>query len=226
MRHRNTELLLGYWMKLRGARRVPARAEIDPRAIKRLLPDLFILDRTSRNQYPFRLAGTRICWLYGKELRETNFLSLWRGSSERQARETLEQSLRTACPSTLYVIGETLDHRTLRAEIMFLPIADSRGNVTRLLGAYTPLDPVMTLGERKLVNQWIVSSDFVTEGAQVETADAGPGGRDGDQDGGNRATVPYLRLVVSRDDSHARSPLTDLLEHIADALGRLPKPAY
>lgn len=223
MRHRNTELLLGYWMKLRGARRVPARAEIDPRAIKRLLPDLFILDRSSRNQYPFRLAGTRICWLYGKELRETNFLSLWRGSSERQARETLEQCLRTASPATMYVIGETLDHRTLRAEIMFLPIADSRGNVTRLLGAFTPLDPVMTLGERKLVNQWIVASDFVSEGATAEPQEL-PNNRDGDSDGGNRATVPYLRLVVSRDDNHARSSMSDAVKDIVHSFNPAPKP--
>jgi hypothetical protein len=107
---------------------------------------------------------------------------------------------------------------------MFLPIADSRGNVTRLLGAYTPLDPVMTLGERKLVNQWIVSSDFVTEGTSVEPTDTIPGPRDGDSDGGTRSTVPYLRLVVSRDDSHARSPLGDLLDDIVLALNPAHKP--
>lgn len=215
MRHRNTELLLGYWMKLRGTRSVPARAEIDPRAIKRLLPDLFIIDRVQRNRFPFALAGTRLCWLYGRELREHNFLALWTGASERQVRDALDGALRGAAPAVIYAIAETADHRTLRVEILALPIADSRGNVTRLLCAMTPLDPIMSLGERKLTNQWVVSADLLKDGAlparpetpaEEERRDRNSGGGPGPGGGQpprprNGSPVPYLRLVVSRNET-------------------------
>ena len=200
MRHRNTELLLGYWTKLRGPRRVPARADVEPRALKRLLPDLFIIDRADRNNYPFRLAGTRMCWLFGRELRDANFLHFFRGACERQARDTFEHALRIASPASIYAIAETLDHRTLRAEILVVPVADPNGRISRLLGAYTPLDPIMTLAERKLITQWIVSADMVTDGTQTIVKDEDPPG--GPNITGTRKTspAPYLKLVVSRDD--------------------------
>ena len=196
MRHRNTELLLGYWSKLRGTRRVPARADIEPRALKRLLPDLFIVDRADRNSYPFRLAGTRMCWLFGRELRDANFLHFFRGACERQARDTFEHALRIATPASIYTIAETLDHRTLRAEILVLPVADPNGRVSRLLGAYTPLDPVMSLAERKLITQWIVSADMVGDGTQTFARDDEPPS----PDGRSKSPAPYLKLVVSRSD--------------------------
>ncbi len=226
MRHRNTELLLGYWTKLKGASRVPARADIDPRAVKRLLPDLFIIDRMARNRFTYALAGTRMCWLYGRELRETNFLAHWSGVSERQVRDLLEESLIQARPVAIYGIAETSDHRTLRAEILFLPIADSRGNVTRLLGCMTPLDPVMALGERKLVHQWLVSSDKVGDVAPQRSIDD-EDDRPGDPPPQRQSGVPYLRLVVSRGDASGNSKFTEerLLEPLWAVFSQTLKPA-
>lgn len=208
MRHRNTELLFGYWTKLRGGRRVPSRADVEPRAIKRLLPDLFIIDRIGRNRYQFALAGTRLCWLYGRELKESNFLSHWNGPSERQIRDLLEESLRAAQPIAIYAIAETPDHRTLRIEIIVLPVADSRGAINRLIGAVTPLDPVMALGERKLVHQWLVASDRLGEPSAVQDIETPPDSPSGPTGPSFRASqVPYLRLVVSRDENQAAPKL-------------------
>ncbi|NWH09650.1 MAG: PAS domain-containing protein [Alphaproteobacteria bacterium] len=228
MRHRNTELLLGYWTKLKGERPIPARADIDPRAIKRILPDLFILDRHARNRMTFTLAGTRLCWLFGRELRELNFLSMWTGSSERQVRETLEAALTSLSPAVIYAIAETHDHRTLRTEILALPIADSRGGVTRLLGSFTPLDPVMALGERKLTNQWVVSADLIRNPAMAAGVDFDQNGPQPPAQGPRPpGRVPYLRLVVSREDKSAPGHNSPLIadEGLAGLMGTQPSPS-
>src|SRR6185437_13452484 len=44
MKHKNSHLLVGYWSRLRKGRAVPDQTDIDPRAIKRMLSQVFILD--------------------------------------------------------------------------------------------------------------------------------------------------------------------------------------
>ena len=44
MKHKNSHLLVGYWSRIRKGRDVPDQTDIDPRAIKRMLPYVFILD--------------------------------------------------------------------------------------------------------------------------------------------------------------------------------------
>src|SRR5439155_23775573 len=58
MKHKNSHLLVGYWSRLRKTRAVPMQSEIDPRAIKRLLSYVFILDCQSPARPVYRLAGT------------------------------------------------------------------------------------------------------------------------------------------------------------------------
>ena len=69
MRSKTTREIYAYWNALRGQRDVPARSQIEPARIRHILPDLFILERTQRGDIRFRLAGTRICGLFARELR-------------------------------------------------------------------------------------------------------------------------------------------------------------
>ena len=58
MKHKNSHLLVGYWSRLRKGRDVPDQTDIDPRAIKRLLSYVFILDCENPARPVYRLAGT------------------------------------------------------------------------------------------------------------------------------------------------------------------------
>ena len=69
--------LFQYWNRLRDGRRAPRRTEIEPADIKMLLGDTFILETDSRGEAVFRLAGTRLCAIYGQELKGCAFASLW-----------------------------------------------------------------------------------------------------------------------------------------------------
>ncbi len=77
MKHKTSSALFGYWDSVRGHRMAPQRFEIDPSKISALLPYTFILERRDAETFSFRLAGTRMCDIFGHELRGTNFLDGW-----------------------------------------------------------------------------------------------------------------------------------------------------
>lgn len=64
------EELFGYWASLRQSGRLPARADIQPEAFKRLLPTVSLIDvlQGERRDYRLRLAGTGLYSVYGREI--------------------------------------------------------------------------------------------------------------------------------------------------------------
>src|SRR5262245_11941997 len=93
MQHRTIQSLYLYWNELRAGRIAPGRLEIEPSRISSVLAETFMLERTEAGDYCYRLAGTRLCEIFGRELRETNLLSGW-GDADRA---TLRRSLATTC---------------------------------------------------------------------------------------------------------------------------------
>ncbi|TIN14099.1 MAG: PAS domain-containing protein, partial [Mesorhizobium sp.] len=75
--------LFHYWNRLRDGRPAPKRSEVEPADIKSLLADTFILEKDTRGEAVFRLAGTRLCAVYGRELKGFSFPSLWREKDQR-----------------------------------------------------------------------------------------------------------------------------------------------
>src|SRR5258706_16419798 len=77
MKHKNSHLLVGYWSRIRRDRSVPDQTDIDPRAIKRLLANFFILEASNCPRPSYRLAGTGLCERFRFGLKGTNFLAQW-----------------------------------------------------------------------------------------------------------------------------------------------------
>src|SRR5215469_2101579 len=69
MKHAACRELYAYWDERRGKRPAPERAEIEPGAIRHVLSDALILGLDAGTGHPFRLAGTRMCALFGRELK-------------------------------------------------------------------------------------------------------------------------------------------------------------
>lgn len=60
--------IFAYWRRLCGTRRMPSRADIEPMAIARLLPHVYLLDVVpAPRDYRFRLMGTAISGRYGDD---------------------------------------------------------------------------------------------------------------------------------------------------------------
>jgi len=63
------EALFGYWAGLRKAGRLPGRRDLDPAAIKRLLPTVSLTEPTPDGRdFRIRLAGTGLYDVYGREI--------------------------------------------------------------------------------------------------------------------------------------------------------------
>lgn len=61
--------VLDYWCERRGGRRMPARADIDPAALGRLLPNIMLIEtgEGTSARYRYRLVGTRVVQASGED---------------------------------------------------------------------------------------------------------------------------------------------------------------
>ncbi|OCJ68966.1 PAS domain-containing protein [Agrobacterium tumefaciens] len=134
--------IYAYWDTLRGNKPAPRREDFDPTKLKHHLGDLFILvDKGERTPF-FRLAGTHLCDLFGRELRDSPFSDLWPAASAtfpcRVARGILQHQL-----PVVYDIEAEDDHGAapLAFEMLLLPLSSDNYTAPRLLGALLPERP-------------------------------------------------------------------------------------
>lgn len=166
MKHDWTADLLTYWDRLRGTRAAPDRSDISPRALGGKLPNIFILRGDAQNapidtpsdtnipeakQWQFRLAGTRLCTLYGRELRNTRFLSLWHDDVRPWLAEQLHLSGLDYRPLRLEHTSITLNEKSCHFETLLLPLHETDGSLA-WMGSMIALDQPLWLGSDALIN--------------------------------------------------------------------------
>ena len=139
MKHAASRELYAYWEEKRGTRPAPERAEIEPGAIRGVLSDAFILALDRSAGHPVRLAGTRICALFGREIKGESFLDLW-ASASRPTMEGLLSILSDECTGTVAgVTGQNEDGETIDLELLLLPLGIRRPSFARAIGVLAPL---------------------------------------------------------------------------------------
>lgn len=157
MKHRKTTELYEYWNQLRGEHMAPKRSALDPQSIATLLGDIFILERKSSVEYTFRLAGTRLCSAFGRELRDVNLPELFSGA-DRENMETLLYSVTedaAAAVVGLESISSKGNH--LPMELILLPLFQDNGRLNRVMGALVPLESAYWVGVDPLVRHSVKS---------------------------------------------------------------------
>src|ERR1700754_4966152 len=87
MKHSASREFFAYWESKRGDARAPDRSDFDPNAVRELLADSFVLSCDARAGYPFRVAGTRVCALFGRDVKEASFPSLFTAEARREITE-------------------------------------------------------------------------------------------------------------------------------------------
>ncbi len=200
MKHRNSHFAVGYWSRIRGSRTAPDQADIDPKALKRLLPFVFLLDARSIGNLTFRLAGTTLCERYGGELRGRNYLGHWDQDSRAKLSELLRQALRERIPACLTSVGSTEDCRMVEIETVLMPVTFGSDEPERFLGVAQILTDVTPLAGRPISFERLVSAKLVREDEKLIPMDPPammPPPVSGDR---THPRAPYLRLVASRCD--------------------------
>lgn len=158
MKLKTTQILYAYWNEVRAGRLAPARLDIEPSRIGSILAETFMLENTAR--YPFRLAGTRLCELFGSELRGSNFLDGWASPD----RSILADHLAATCEQgavTLLTLEAGDGARRVQIEAILLPLVHPEGTIGRLLGAMSPTTAPHWLGHEKLTQKSLINHELV-----------------------------------------------------------------
>jgi hypothetical protein len=150
MKHASTRELFDYWDMRRGTRSAPERSEIEPGALRRVLADTFMLTFDSSAGHPFRIAGTRVCAAFGRELKGVAFTEIWARASQDPIRELMT----TVATETVGVVagatGRSCGGVALELEFLLLPLAHRGGPGARMLGALVPTEVPYWLGTETL----------------------------------------------------------------------------
>lgn len=126
--------LFHYWNHLRGTRLAPKQTEIEPAQIKSLLADSLILERDSRGEAIFRLAGTRLCATYGRELKGYSFPLLWALRDQRMIARLVQSAFQDRMVVVVNFEGISMGRRTTFFEMILLPLEGGLAN-SRCLGS-------------------------------------------------------------------------------------------
>lgn len=128
-----------YWDALRGGRAAPSRNEIEPTRLRHLLPDLFILSEGDNASPTFRLTGTRLYNLFGRELRDTPFSSIWDSKTAQDASRISQGVMQHELPVLFDISAERGNgYSAAHFEMLLLPLQTEEHFPSRLLGALIP----------------------------------------------------------------------------------------
>lgn len=152
MRHPKSKQLFTYWNQLRGHRPAPDRSEIEPNDIRKLLGDVFILQQDQgRQQLVYRLAGTRICNAYGRELKSESYLEHWNGQDNFDILCALSKLSTSYDPCLFSFYGVTAQERFVDFETLILPLQPVQDNQARMIGVTSSLQQPYWLGEEPII---------------------------------------------------------------------------
>jgi hypothetical protein len=143
--------LFQYWNRLRDGRTAPLRTEIEPADIKTQLADTFILEKDARGEAVFRLAGTRLCAIYGRELKGFAFVSLWKGKDQRMIARLTLSAFNEKSVVAVDFHGHSRNGRSNAFELVLLPLDGGLEN-PRCLGAVTASEKPFWLGADPIVD--------------------------------------------------------------------------
>jgi hypothetical protein len=124
---------LDYWQRKRDARPMPARADIDPAEILRILPQVFLLDvRLAPLDFRYRLVGTKM-----DEHMLGSYTGMWMSEIAHQkppsriwasCRRVVEE--RTPLSSDIPYVGKNKEFLT--TEDLIMPLSDDGRTVNML----------------------------------------------------------------------------------------------
>jgi hypothetical protein len=150
MKQRESIELFQYWDRLRDKRPAPKRTEIEPADIKTLLADTFILEKDSRGEAVFRLAGTRLCAVFGRELKGFALLSLWAFKDQRLIARLAHSAFHAKSVVVIAFEGRSQNGRTSLFELLLLPL-DGGAEAPRTLGVASAVEKPYWLGADPIV---------------------------------------------------------------------------
>ncbi len=166
MRQNKTKKMLSYWMELfqaaqakssgRGEIVWPERSDVHPARCRDILGDMFILEN-KHDQLVYRLAGTKLCSMFGKEMKQMQFNAPYSGTDRRSAEDWVNRIGEEDYVVVISSFGLTEKGERVNLETLLLPLTHNGMRGSRILGITSPGDTPYWLGTDPVVEQVIRS---------------------------------------------------------------------
>ena len=153
MKHPSNRAFFAYWDQRRGEARAPDRSEIEPGAVRELLGDIFVLSYDAEAGYPFRVAGTRVCALLGRDLKDNSFSALFTPDTRREIEEIIAVVAEELLGAVAGITATTPDGTPAHLELLLLPFLTRAHAPVSLTGLLAPFgDAQQALRDFKLTS--------------------------------------------------------------------------
>jgi hypothetical protein len=162
VKHPSCHYLYNYWNRLRAGAVAARRGDIEPAAIRPVLGDSFILEVLDNDTFRFRLAGTRICSVYCREMKGLNFVDLWSKDDRRAIADVMTAVAKRGAVVSLGFNGHSDRGQTLGFEVLILPLRHVGPAFDRILGAFGAIERPYWLGVHPVVRQELTSLRLLT----------------------------------------------------------------
>jgi hypothetical protein len=140
MKHPSNQQFFAYWDEKRAGARAPDRSEIEPEAVRELLPDIFVLSCDSAARFPFRVAGTRLCALLGRDLKDRSFLELFIGDGRRELRDIITVVTEEMLAAVAGITATSENGTPAQLELLLLPFSHRAHAPLSLTGLLAPFE--------------------------------------------------------------------------------------
>jgi hypothetical protein len=153
MKHPSNRQFFAYWDEKRGDARAPDRGDIEPAAVRELLGDIFVLSYDTGSGYPFRVAGTRVCALLGRDLKDRSFSALFVPDSRREVEEIVAVVAEELLAAVAGISATSQDGSRTHLELLLLPFNTRAHTPISLTGLLAPFgERHHLLGDFKLTS--------------------------------------------------------------------------
>jgi hypothetical protein len=139
MKHPSNRQFFAYWDEKRGDSRAPDRSDFKPDAVRELLGDSFVLACDEANRYPFRVAGTRLSALLGRDLKGQNFPELFEAQSRRDIEDIVAAVTEDMLPAVAGITAASAEG-VMHLELMLLPFNHRAHVPLSLTGLLAPFE--------------------------------------------------------------------------------------
>jgi hypothetical protein len=154
MKHPSNREFFAYWDEKRGGARAPDRSEIEPGAVRELLGDIFVLSYDAVAGYPFRVAGTRVCALLGRDLKDRSFSALFAADSRRDIEEIVAVVAEEMLAAVAGITATSDNGATAHLELLLLPFNSRAHAPISMTGLLAPFEREQALLSDFKLTSW------------------------------------------------------------------------
>jgi hypothetical protein len=138
MKHPASREFFAYWDEKRGVNAAPDRSEMEPGPVRELLGDIFVLSYDCNAGYPFRVAGTRVCALFGEDLKGKQFADLFEAANRAEIDDILDAVTSDKLAAVAGIAARTPEGRSVPLELLLLPFNTRAHMPISLTGLLVP----------------------------------------------------------------------------------------